>query len=339
MALIRPDAHVYIDEAYSLRDNTFVLAATIVPQAHHEALTEQWKALQRRILTVLDAEYPDVSSYFAARPGELPEIHAVDLCHSQKYYRKYPRGTQNNDSYWEKHWDWLEEAFSIQDRFRLPTIIVGGDADMHDPIQRNTPRMSEVFLNNWNPEVLQPALLPQMLGRMDELQRRPFTWALPQMILTLENELRRRNWRAEIVCDDDEGDNRGFRISTMFEYLQSKGHLEFVGKPIFKRSHLETLLQLPDIHAYAVRRLLAAQRSDHQPTPLDKRANWWATYFTQRQLDKAQPAYMNPEEQVRALGLAYEYIIRNSGGPQRWREQLLLEFMSSFTRVTGLLER
>lgn len=343
------DARVYIDETGHIKSNIFGLVAVFVPLSIHHELEQRWQSLQQRILLEIQNSaqgYDLAKAYFHKHPNQLPEIHAVDLINpsSAKYslehpkrdliYRKYPRGQEGSDKdYWKTHVAWLDAAFQIQDQFRLPTLLMGGAYDLHNPQVTGSPTMADIF-RHWDaPESKHPDFQEALL-KMGQLQAQPITWAVLQMLFAIQKELERRNWTAEIVFDDS-SDNQGFRASTLFKYLQEKQHLPNIKGLLFRESHLESLLQIADIHAYVFEYQERLARENKVLSERDQAILWMARYYLERQLQHSPIPEITQKEHIWGKLLAFEYIIRNSG-KAALQNKALLWFVNHYERITGV---
>jgi hypothetical protein len=336
----QPNVTVYIDETQA--EGLFFLVATIVPHRVRDELVQEWTALQHKIKAVLLAEYPIAQQYFATRPDELAEIHAVNMYTSSGYYRqKLNAVPPPSPTYFLKHFQWLEEAFSIQDRYTLPTLVIGGDENLRHPAHTHGVTMSKLIQGNATPKTLQNVALPGMLDRMDHLQALPYTWALPELLWHIENELKRRGWYGTVVCDEG-GDQVGFRKSTFLKTLLVNNvfrhirGLEFgSGSRATTTVPFHPLLQVPDIHAYVIRRHEAIISRKRTPSEHDRRyISWWAAYFTQRQLT-CEPGEMQKEQRDASRMISYDFIVRHAGGPETLQDAIAKEIVSSLMRVAG----
>ncbi len=343
------NARVYIDETGHMKSNVFGLVAVFVRLTFHDELKQKWLSLQQQILTEIQSSpqgYELAKAFFQQHPDELPEIHAADLINpsSKGYdplhpkreliYRKYPRGQEGLDElYWQRHVRWLEMAFELQDQYRLPLLLLAGDYDTHDPKVTKNLTMTQLF-SHWDaPEAQYPDFLAA-LAKMDEFQARPITWAVPQMLFAIQKELARRDWRAEVIFDDS-SDNRGYRTSALFNYLQEKQHLPNISGLFFKHSHLDSLLQIPDIHAYVFGYLERITRENKTPNRRDKDIIWMARYYLQRQMQHTHSHNSSESERLWGKLLAYEYIIKNAG-KKDIQTKALLWFVRHFERMTGI---
>ncbi|NJK43198.1 MAG: hypothetical protein HC933_02090 [Pleurocapsa sp. SU_196_0] len=331
---------VFIDESQS--EGLFFLVATIVPDRIRNQLTLEWESLQREIKRELLVDYPKAQSHFAEFPDELAEIHAVNMYTSAGYYRK----SQNlvpppNPTYFLKHFQWLEDAFSIQSRYTLPTLVIGGDENLRHPAHTHGVTMSDLITRHATPETLANVALPGMLARTDHLQALPYTWALPELLWHIENELKRRNWHGTIFCDEG-NDQEGFRKAKLLTALlkaQAFKHVKGLafgsGSRATATLPLEPLLQIPDIHAYVIRRHEAIRAGKRVASVYDRRyISWWAQYYTQRQLE-CDPGEMHPQQRDVSRMISYDFIVRHAGGPETLREALAKDIVSSLMRVAG----
>jgi hypothetical protein len=343
------DARVYIDETAHINSNIFGLVAVFIPQGVHHELEHRWQDLQQRILLEIQNSphgYDLAKAYFQKHPNQLPEIHAATLINpsSARYslehpkrdliYRKYPRGQEGLDNaYWKTHVAWLDAAFQIQDQFRLPILLMGGAYDFHNPQMTGSPTLTSIF-RHWDaPESSSPDFQEALL-KMDQLQAQPITWAVPQMLFTIQKELKRRNWTAEIVFDASP-DNLGFRTSTLFKYLQEKRHLPNIKELLFQESHLEPLLQIADIHAYVFEYQERLAHENKVLTERDQAILWMARYYLQRQLQHSSIPEITQDERIWGKLLAFEYIIKNSG-KVALQDKALFWFINHYERITGI---
>jgi hypothetical protein len=339
------DARVFIDEAYD--DNHFVLCAVIIPEVKREKLSRAWLSFQQSIRATLRLDYPLWQKYEAQNPEAVPEIHAVNLWQSKKYYRKYPHpklGFPNPERYWEFHERWLGDAFELQSRFWLPVLTLEGPANLTDPNIHQTPFLSDAIKRAWREDLPMPPVFEAKFPRIDALQKRPYTWALPQMLFHIEAELRARGWRASVVCDDDAGENQkvgensGFRLTRLLEFYFGSGRLKHIVGVDFAHSHLEAGLQIADIHAYAIQRIRTIQNGHVTRKPNDSKLEAWAHQHTSKQqhLTRAEP--LGEQERGLYQMLAVEYIMRNSGLPHNALELVLPQIIDSWARLTEALK-
>lgn len=336
----QPEVTVYIDETQG--EGLFFLVATIVPHRVRRELTEEWQALQQAIKDELLVDYPIAQRYFASRPDELAEIHAVNMYTSSGYYRKDRLAVPPpSPTYFLKHFRWLEEAFSIQSRYTLPTLVIGGDELLRHPAHTHGVTMSDVIRRTAPPQTLANVALPGMLARMDHLQALPYTWALPELLWHIENELKRRGWYGTVMCDEG-GDQEGFRKSRFLEALLTNNVFKHVrglefgsGSRATATVALQPLLQIPDIHAYVIRRHEAIRAGKRVASEYDKRyITWWAQYFTQRQLE-CQPGEMHQQQRDASKMISYDFIVRHAGGPETLRDSISKDVVSSLMRIAG----
>lgn len=339
----QPEVTVYIDETQG--EGLFFLVATIVPHRVRRELTEEWQALQRAIKDELLADYPKAQRYFASRPDELAEIHAVNMYTSIGYYRKDRMSVPPpSPTYFLRHFEWLEEAFSIQSRYTLPTLVIGGDEHLRHPAHTHGVTMSDMIRRTATPGTLSNIALPGMLTRMDHLQALPYTWALPELLWHIENELKRRGWYGTIMCDEG-GDQIGFRKSKFLAALLDHKVFKHVlglefgsGSRATATVPVQPLLQVPDIHAYVIRRHEAIRAGKHVASQYDRRyITSWAQYFTQRQLE-CEPGEMHPQQRDASRMIAYDFIVQHAGGPETFRDAISKDLVSSLMGIAGWVE-
>jgi hypothetical protein len=318
------DARVYVDESYSLKDGVFYLAALIVPVEHEAALEAAWRDFRLEIKA-------EMTDYFGARefindPDWLPELHAEALYQSEDEYEKYDKrnrtGTNmpvNDKDYWLKHVDWLEKALLLQARWDLPLIVISGPNQVSPEMLGVEKLLSEMLQLAWNPDVPKPDHLKGTFEKMRDLELRSFTWLFPTLLFQIEHELAKRNWQAEIVCDDEE-DNRGYRLATLLEEFYKSGVLGHVQRIQFEDSKTWTGLQIVDLHGYVLRRAAALKSGKiKRPKPSDSRLETWASTICAQQLTSDAPEVVDRFEKTTSL--VWEYIIMNSGGPMEFRQR------------------
>lgn len=310
-------ATVYVDESYNLGDRNFVITAVIVPHAQANALLAEWTALQRDITEVLLREYPTARGHLTRQPGLLAEIHAVTMFQSSGYYRKYRRHELNPEPYYLQHYAWLQRAFEIQARYALPTVaFVVPDIDLLHPHRRGLPLFSEAIRASWNAEALPVAALDAIAQEMDRLETKPFTFALPRLITLLDRILAQQGMVADVVCDDDEENNR-FSTFSIFEALQRWGQYCHLRKPTFASSETSAFLQMADNMAYVLRRHSADEQNGRMSKP--EISTWFE--MVQPQL-VALPA-ITARDEAHHYAMMSEYVLLNAGGPTKVREGLL----------------
>jgi Protein of unknown function (DUF3800) len=324
----RPTATVYVDESYNQDDRNFVLVGVIVPDTVARALRDAWTALQREIHAVLMTSYPRAQAYFARRPEVLAELHAVNLFQSGGYYAKYSRRSPTPEPYYLQHYAWLQQAFEIMNRFVLPTMAIEiPDTDRLDPRFRGRPFFSETLRADPALRGHPNSALEQMFAEMDRLERKPFTSALPRLVTGLDGVLAEMGLRAAVVCDNDD-DHNTFSTFSIFERLQASGSYPQLQPPTFASSERETLLQVPDLMAYVLRRRLADRRKQVESKP---QIAYWADAIVRPQL--VTPPQTSRGDHARHLAMLAEYLVRSAGGPAELRNQLLARVIDRLDRL------
>ena len=321
-----------------------MLVAVIVPNGAVDKLERAWSKLQQRILVELRSDYPPWQKYEQTHLGALPEVHAVNLWQSGGYYRKHPYGAGNGDRYWRAHQRWLGEAFEIQGRFWLPIVAIHDPVELTDPAARGAPRLSEIIRDSWKGPDPVPRSVSRHFEKMDHLQARPYTFALPQLLCHLDDELARRGWTADVTCDDDasnvtNGENSGFRLSRLMRLYQESGRLRHLTGLSFQHSHLSVGLQVADIHAYAVSRALALSEGWVRRKAGDDLLERWADDYTLKQRGLVQDQPLSRQQRGVINSLAFEYVLRNSGLPAAVLETALSAVTQTVWKVAGSPER
>lgn len=266
-----PDVYVYLDEFE--KGDTFVLSAAFVPIDVASQLLADWDTLRKEIKSVLLKEYPHAAGHPKLQGNLLPEIHAVELFQSQGYYRKYEPGTNSEDHYWLKHYSWLEEAFQIIRKhdirfipFVYPKTI---RAKMTDVC---TKLFDKIFSTYKDDTVVKGAYSEKKLS---SLAVNDYLFALPDVLVNVENYLRANKVYGEIVCDDHEM-SKGFSVTESIDWLREGGHYKHLTRPRFANGLDESLLQVCDILCYVTGQFTWSR---HRGIALKEPLNTWLNKY------------------------------------------------------------
>jgi hypothetical protein len=334
------NARVYLDESVFQNHETkikhlFYVSAAIIPVQIEEQLTQRWRSLQNSILEVIRSSYLHGYKEFSKSGLELPEIHAVELCQSQKSFRKYDPKSKppESDKYWERHLVWLQEAFEIQASFSIPVLVMGGKHDLY------TSRLTDTIEKDLTPQGRALRDIENTLSGMRRLEASPYTWALPQIAFAIQSELKRRNWKADFICDEGEN-QKGFRASEMFARLHKTTLLNHLTPPQFLSSKHTIGLQVADIHAYCAMQLEAFNIGIQNPETSDQKRKiqfitGLAQRYTDRQIHLTNPQSMTHLERLAQVAIVMEFIIKNSGGPKETQDELWKEVQGSVERIAN----
>lgn len=259
----KPDVHIYLDEFG--KGDLFLFTAIIVPVDRVEAITRELNNLRRAIKSILMSDYYRAPTSPKLAGDLLPELHAVDLFQSLEYYRKHPRGTNLEDTYWLQHREWLEEVLKIALRHGVKWVSTRA----RDELKAVNELISRNFNELFDLMAAEKATGTKIGGysrkKLNSLLNSYHYRLLPGVLARIEGELRKDNLYGEIICDDH-NDSKGYSVIKAIDFLRATGEFTHLTKPKFADSASTPLLQLADVMCYVaghrMEAILKKQKAD-----------------------------------------------------------------------------
>ena len=308
--MAKPDVYIYLDEFE--RDDVFVLSAAFVPADRASQLLADWDALRLEIKQSLLRDYPRAAQHPRLQGNQLPEIHAVDLFQSKGYYRKYKHGTKNDDAYWLQHYQWLEKALKIIQKHDIrfvpsPTPHMFADQRAKDLLK---------LIDQIDNATLSKTRYTYARSKIESLAKSNYLYALPALLITMENWLRELDQLGEVICDDHEM-SKGFSVSKSIGWLRQDGHYNHITTPRFASGLDETLLQVCDVLCYVAGRHIHAMRAN---IPLQEPLQKWLRKY----VEPASTPLANPPEErwSHAIMIIFDLFLEFSIRDKKEREAL-----------------
>lgn len=234
---IDTNVEVYVDE-YE-RDGVFMLGAIIVPKSSMLSIIEDWNELRRKVKFELIEGYYLALTHPKLQEDLLPEIHAVELFQSDGYYRKYPRGQNQNDKYWLRHYEWLEDSLKIIQKHKIRFMSLPVEPSQM-PIERNLYQVKRIAS-------LARGSFPEQ--EVVNLLKNKYLYTLPLLLFEVENLLEQERLFGKVVCDEYELSS-DFKKSEIIDWIVEKGYYNKLSKPEFVESTDNPLLQVSDVICY-----------------------------------------------------------------------------------------
>lgn len=267
----KPDVYVYLDEFK--KGDVFVLSAAFVPVDVASQLLADWDALRKEIKSALLKEYPRAAGHPKLQGNLLPEIHAVELFQSQGYYRKYEPGTNNEDHYWLKHYGWLEKAYQIIRKHDVRFIPFEYPKTIRARMTDVCTKMFDGIFSPYNDDYVRKNVYSEK--KLRSLAVNEYLFALPDVLVNVENYLRTVKVYGEIVCDDH-GMSKGFSVTESIDWLRQEGHYEYLTRPRFANGLDESLLQVCDVLCYTMGQFMWSR---HEGKALKEPLNTWLNKY------------------------------------------------------------
>lgn len=257
--------YVAVDE-YE-RGDYFAFASVSIQADQRDSFSDEWRRLQTRIKASLIEMEPSLAIHAQLTGEQLPEIHAVDLIQSLKYYKL---DVSKHPEYWTRQFDWLEESLKIIKYFS-PIIVhttglppdISGVSDQEALKENIRKFFGDAGVN----------ISESVLKQVVRVQTSKYFNVFPHLVTLLDSWYSNQSATASVLCDQYD-DGKLYSALESYETLRQAGRFRSLTSPTFVVSKYEPLIQAADVVCYVCSRFdynTRASRLDPDHTP-DKHA-------------------------------------------------------------------